>query len=294
MNALVVAIHGILTSQTDPSWPDKLDAWMYRRDPEVKVLKKEYAAGPFPRWNCWVKDPLLARGLANEIELFGASPSQGLFETCDSRGGRRSNQPERGSSSAQNPPRCLGGCNSRTPSQRSNALPPLWFVAHSNGAVIALLVTKRLIARGCRVGGLILTGAACEADVEGNGVLAWRRDGLLGVAIAYSSPDDFVLDGDPLDTAPGGRRPVFARLREFLWGKLMWPYGCLGRTGWVRGGKPFQAAPGTERTDEASGAARQPLFTRWFRGGHCGYFKPETIEATFEQIYQDIQNHLTR
>ena len=70
MKAIVAAIHGILTSQTDPSWPDRFDAWMLERDPEVKVLKKEYRAGPFPWWNCWVKDPLLARGLANEVELF--------------------------------------------------------------------------------------------------------------------------------------------------------------------------------------------------------------------------------
>src|SRR6266436_6403724 len=70
MPTLLAAIHGILTGQTDPSWPDKLDAWMLARDPQIKVLKKEYVAGPFPRWNCWVKDPLLARGLVNEIELF--------------------------------------------------------------------------------------------------------------------------------------------------------------------------------------------------------------------------------
>jgi hypothetical protein len=70
MRTIIAAIHGILTNQTDPSWPDKFDAWMAQRDPEVKVLKKEYAAGPFPRWNCWVKDPRLARSLANEIELF--------------------------------------------------------------------------------------------------------------------------------------------------------------------------------------------------------------------------------
>jgi len=75
MPTLLAAIHGILTSQTDPSWPDKLDAWMLRRDTSVKVLKKEYAAGPFPLWNCWVKDPRLARGLANEIELFLSQPS---------------------------------------------------------------------------------------------------------------------------------------------------------------------------------------------------------------------------
>ncbi len=79
--------------------------------------------------------------------------------------------------------------------------PSLWFVAHSNGAVIALLAAKRLIARGYRIGGLILTGAACEADVEKNGVLEWWRNGVLGAAIAYSSQDDQVLPA-PADNPP--------------------------------------------------------------------------------------------
>src|SRR5437763_2105735 len=70
MKRLLFLIPGIDTRQIIPSWPDKFDAWLYERDPQVKVLKKEYRAGPFPWWNCWVKDPLLARGLANEIELF--------------------------------------------------------------------------------------------------------------------------------------------------------------------------------------------------------------------------------
>src|ERR1043165_2801829 len=113
MKMLIAAIHGIMTNQTDPSWPDKLDAWMFQRDPEVKVLKKEYRAGPFPRWNCWVKDPLLAHSLANELELF-LSPTI-HHPSC--------------------PP------------------PPVWFVAHSNGAVIALLTAQRLIQRGHRIGG---------------------------------------------------------------------------------------------------------------------------------------------
>src|SRR2546427_11065293 len=119
MKTIVTAIHGILTSQTDPSWPDRFDAWMLKRDPEVKVLKKEYRAGPFPWWNCWVKDPLLARGLANELELF---LGEGRWEKEDSEHG-------------------------------FNDSPPIWLVAHSNGAVIALLASKRLIERGHRIGG---------------------------------------------------------------------------------------------------------------------------------------------
>lgn len=73
MTRIIVAIHGILTGQTDPSWPDQLDAWMFHHAPDLKVLKKEYAAGPFPRWNCLVRNPRLARSLANELELLEAN-----------------------------------------------------------------------------------------------------------------------------------------------------------------------------------------------------------------------------
>ena len=148
MSTIIAALHGIMTGQTDPSWPDKLDAWMFQRDPRVKVLKKEYRAGPFPRWNCWIKDPLLARSLANELELF----------LCP---------------------------------QPSTSNPQLWFVAHSNGAVIALLTAELLIKRGFKIGGLILTGAACEADIERNEILQWRCRGMLGSAIAASRYNAF-------------------------------------------------------------------------------------------------------
>ena len=238
MHTLLVALHGILTRQTDPSWPDRLDAWMARRDPGVKVLKKEYAAGPFPRWNCVVKNPRLARALEAEILLF---VENGRF-----------------------------------------ALPPTWLVAHSNGAVIALRVTQRLIARGHRVGGLILTGAACPADVRANGVWNWCQTGRLGAAIAYCSAEDRVLAGDA--RAPGG---PLRRLRAWVWAGLLWPYGCLGRTGWT-GLNPPATTPGGP--PPASGAPDAPLiFTRWFAGGHSAYFRPDQIERTFEQIYRDLE-----
>src|SRR4051812_22186407 len=128
MNTILVGIHGILTNQTDPSWPDKLDAWMCENAPGIKVLKKEYAAGPFPRWNCWVKDPHLARGLANEIELFLRPKSQ-------SPGSSRGDEALINSSSIEN-----------RKSKFQN--PAIWFVAHSNGAVIALLTARILIQRG--------------------------------------------------------------------------------------------------------------------------------------------------
>jgi len=143
VKTIIAAIHGIMTNQTDASWPDQFDAWMFERDQEVKVLKKEYRAGPFPRWNCWVRDPLLARSLANELELFLAA-------------------------SHPNSPSIHQSTNPRF--HHSNS-PTLWLVAHSNGAVIALLTAKTLIARGHRIAGLILTGATCDADIDRNGVL---------------------------------------------------------------------------------------------------------------------------
>jgi len=66
MKSLVVAVHGILTRQTVASWPDRLDAYLG----ETKVIKKEYIAAPLPVWNVFMKNHLLARGLAEEVSLF--------------------------------------------------------------------------------------------------------------------------------------------------------------------------------------------------------------------------------
>ncbi len=247
MRTLVVAIHGILTNQTTASWPDKLDAWMADHAPEIHVLKKEYRAGPFPKWNCWIKDPALAKSLANEIELFfSPEPSEA---------------------------------------------PQVFFVAHSNGAVIALLVAKILIQRGHKISGLILTGAACEADIEKNNILTWLTSPqsadsgyppstinyplvpALGTAIAYSSPDDEVLPGQP---ATNLIRRVYTILAR--------PYGSLGRTGWLLNGTPLDA-----HTPNAPQFPCGRVFTRFYQGGHSTYFTPENIENTFEQILSDIR-----
>jgi len=268
MHTLIAAIHGIMTSQTDASWPDKFDAWMFERDPDVKVLKKEYRAGPFPRWNCWVTDPLLARSLAGELELF-ANPKSKVQGPV---------------SSAQ--------CSVSGIQCSVSRSVPIWFVAHSNGAVIALLAARRLIERGHRIGGLLLTGAACEADVRKNQILEWYCNLQLGAAIAYSSEEDGVVAGDP--RAIGGGHPARAA-RAWLWGKLMWPYGCLGRTGWIGGTRRSTVQNGGIEGLDLGDGGLEWIYTRWYEGGHCGYFAPKQIETTFEQIYQDIAacNHVT-
>src|SRR5205823_398100 len=99
----------------------------------------------------------------------------------------------------------------------------LWLVAHSNGAVIALLAARILIERGYTIAGLILTGAAVQADVQQNRILEWQKAGKLGDAIAYSSQDDEVLDGDSADQSRDTRYSLLDTFREWLWGKLMFP-----------------------------------------------------------------------
>ncbi|HVV00253.1 MAG TPA: hypothetical protein VHH88_02755 [Verrucomicrobiae bacterium] len=260
---LLAAIHGILTNQTTASWPDKLDAWMFERAPGIKVLKKEYAAGPFPLINCWFKDPHLARGLANEIELFLEPSSH----------------------------------------QQSTANNQLVFVSHSNGAVITLLTCKILIERGHGIAGIILTGAACEADISKNGILQWltspanspasvapdpanqpsiiNNQPALGFAIAYSSPDDAALPGDPPNCG------ALTRCLRRAYTLLARPYGSLGRTGWLLNGCPIE----NQRSKIENVNSR--LLTRIYPGGHSTYFAPDHIESTFNQILSDIRANST-
>jgi pimeloyl-ACP methyl ester carboxylesterase len=150
--------------------------------------------------------------------------------------------------------------------------PPIWLVAHSNGAVIALLVTQRLIARGMQVGGLILIGAACEADVIRNRVNSWLAQGSLRAAISYSSKEDQVLGNGPHDL-----KILRGSLGRWLWRHMIAPYGTLGSSGWMLRGQP------------ASGPC---LVTRWHAEGHSGLFAPGRMETTFECIYQEMPTFL--
>lgn len=246
MRALIVAIHGILTGQTNPNWTDQLDAWVFDREPGWKVLKKEYFAGPWPRWNCLVRDPFLAEGLAREIALFNPSAASAPSDV----------PPE---------PR------------------PVWIVAHSNGAVIALMTTRRLVARGRRVAGLILLGAACPADLRRNGVLAWLDRGQLGCAIAFCCAEDVLLGG-----SANPERSRAGRWSRWCWHKLIWPYGTLGSTGWLLAGRgvgtQFRVSQGVL---SGAGAGRSAaLSVYWFTGGHSAYFTPGNQPATFALIHQ--------
>lgn len=65
VRAIVVAIHGVLTRTTEPSWPDHLNKFLA----DCKVERRDYFAFPFPRINVWLKNRIHARALAKELEL---------------------------------------------------------------------------------------------------------------------------------------------------------------------------------------------------------------------------------
>jgi hypothetical protein len=129
------------------------------------------------------------------------------------------------------------------------------FVSHSNGADITVKTIRRLAQLGIKVNAAIFIAGAISCDVRRSGVEKLLLSGSLGRAIAYCSTGDLALRS-----------------------RLTWPYGHLGRLGFRRAGRPFPA--GEELATR--------VMTRWSDGGHCGYFSPEEMPKTFEQIIEDL------
>jgi len=155
MRPLLVAIHGILTSQTRADWPDRFDAWCEREGVNAHVLKKEYSAGPLPTWNVLVKNRRLAQGLAAEIELFYDNRLSQMKFSADE--------------------------------------PKIHFVAHSNGTDVALKTVKLLAARGIPTSTIVLVGSVVEPDIIKNGIYDLMHEGDLDAAVAYASAKDSAL-----------------------------------------------------------------------------------------------------
>lgn len=65
---LIVAIHGILTGRSSPTWPERLEIWAAERFVHASVLTDHYTAGPFPLWNCFVQNPRAAASIAQVVE----------------------------------------------------------------------------------------------------------------------------------------------------------------------------------------------------------------------------------
>ena len=84
-------------------------------------------------------------------------------------------------------------------------------------------------------------------------------------------------------------RNLAVRLCRRAWSLLAWPYGSLGRTGWLFQGAPVEPAQTIPELREV----RSRLLTRWQPGGHSTWFTPENIECTFEEFYSDVQLSVT-
>lgn len=137
------------------------------------------------------------------------------------------------------------------------------FVTHSNGADVAVKAMKILAKRGYKTNTAIFVGAAISCDIGRSGLYELHQTGFLKRAFAYCSQTDLAL-----------------RFR------VTWPYGHLGRVGFRFGGvDDGYWNLHTTRRDEEPGNG---FFTRWFPGGHTGYWQPENELATFEQILRDL------
>lgn len=65
---LIVAIHGILTGRADATWPERFERWAAARLDRTAVLTDQYDAGPFPVWNCFIRNPRASRALGKVVE----------------------------------------------------------------------------------------------------------------------------------------------------------------------------------------------------------------------------------
>jgi pimeloyl-ACP methyl ester carboxylesterase len=146
---------------------------------------------------------------------------------------------------------------------------PIFLVAHSNGTVIARRVAQMLVAVGDFVSGLILIAGAIESNIDRNGVLDMFKAQKLRFVCAYCSTGDEVVRGDPrVDKA------WYLKLKDRIWGWLMWPYGSLGVTGWLY------------RNDKM---VASDIVTRWYKCSHSGYFEGNLRNIVFKQILLDIR-----
>ncbi len=74
----ILAIHGINTGLTNPSWPWHFAAFVDRVGLAAHVETEHYKAGPWPRLNKFIVNPPVAKALANRVllrrEILGPAP----------------------------------------------------------------------------------------------------------------------------------------------------------------------------------------------------------------------------
>jgi hypothetical protein len=251
MKPIIVAIHGIMTGQVGASWPDRFAAWCDAQGVDAMVLKKEYIALPLPIFNTAFKNRLLARSLANEIEL--------LAQGHHAQGHHAHFRPIDPSWSVDQIEQEYRYRLSETTEPKRPR--PIHFVSHSNGTHIALLTIKRLAKLGIPTHTAIFVGSVLPSDLMRNGIARLIGEGHLQAAYTYSSNRDGAL----------------AVPRWLPW----CAYKDLGISGWTMRG---------ERVQELRLNRQEPdVVTRRFdRYGHGTYFAPEVIHSTFTQFRKDL------
>lgn len=70
MKTLVIAVHGIRTKRSDPSWPWYFQTWAMDQDKRFVVYPFHYHAGALPFWNTLVLNRRLAKAIAARVKLF--------------------------------------------------------------------------------------------------------------------------------------------------------------------------------------------------------------------------------
>lgn len=70
---VVVAIHGIMTGRSNPTWPERLETHLATGRPDTVILTDQYEAGPFPLLNWFFCNPKRGRATAALIDEWIAS-----------------------------------------------------------------------------------------------------------------------------------------------------------------------------------------------------------------------------
>jgi len=129
------------------------------------------------------------------------------------------------------------------------------FLAHSNGADVALKTIKALARENLATRALVCIAGAIQSDVMRTGIADLIHDGKLGRAVAYCSHSDEAL-----------------RLAA------IWPYGHLGRDGFTSSDADHTAV----LFDSGS------ITTRFYPDfGHSTYFDADHEKQTFDQAVKD-------
>lgn len=84
---IVVAIHGIMTGRSEPTWPERLEIRLAQTQPQARVLTDHYNAGPTPRLNWFLFNPMQGDSIADWVAHWHTqTPDARVFFVAHSNG----------------------------------------------------------------------------------------------------------------------------------------------------------------------------------------------------------------